>query len=149
MTDPHDLERFVRAQADDYEQALAELRAGAKRSHWMWYIFPQLAGIGSSPTARRYAIRSLAEARAYLGHPILGRRLRECTNALLAIEGRTAREILGSPDDLKLRSSATLFAHASGEPEFPALLQKYYDGQPDGKTLLLLERDPDSLHTGT
>src|SRR4051794_16808187 len=108
--DPHDLGRFVSAQADDYGQALAEVRAGRKRSHWMWYIFPQVEGLGSSPMSRRYSIRSLDEARAYLDHPVLGRRLIECAEAALGVEGRSASEIFGSPDDMKLRSSATLFA---------------------------------------
>ena len=137
--DPHDLARFVAAQADDYDTALAELRAGRKRSHWMWYVFPQLAGLGSSGMAQRYAIRDLAEARAYLAHPILGPRLRECVAALLAIEGRTVTAILGTPDDLKLRSSATLFAAAvSDEPAFGRLLTKFYGGEPVGRTLALL-----------
>src|SRR5215213_10323708 len=105
--DPHDLSRFVQAQAEDYERALAEIRGGRKRSHWMWYIFPQVDGLGASPMSRRYAIRSLAEARAYLDHPVLGRRLVESAEAVLGVEGRSAREIFGSPDDMKLRSCAT------------------------------------------
>ena len=108
--DPHDLDRFVRAQEADYPRALAEVRAGRKRSHWIWYVFPQVAGLGSSAMSRRYAIRSLAEARAYLEHPVLGPRLREVAGAALGVGGKSAREILGTPDDLKLRSSATLFA---------------------------------------
>ncbi|MCK7473902.1 MAG: DUF1810 domain-containing protein [Rhodopseudomonas palustris] len=135
-TDPHDLNRFVEAQRDSYAQALAELRAGRKRSHWMWFVFPQLAGLGSSVMARRYAIRDRNEARAYLDHPFLGARLRACAEALLAIEGRSAREILGSPDDLKLGSSATLFAQISPPGSvFHRLLERYYDGQPDPLTL--------------
>jgi uncharacterized protein (DUF1810 family) len=133
-----DLDRFVTAQADVYEQALAELTAGRKRTHWMWFVFPQIAGLGASPTAQRYAIASLDEARAYLAHPVLGPRLRECARALLGVEGRSARDILGHPDDLKLRSSMTLFARAADDPEpFQAVLDRYYDG-PDPLTLTLL-----------
>lgn len=138
-SDPFRLERFLEAQADCYEQALAEVRAGRKRSHWMWYVFPQLAGLGHSATAQFYAIQNLDEARAYLAHPVLGPRLRECTEAALGVEGRTAREIFGSPDDLKLRSCATLFARAA-EPgsAFERLLETYYGGDPDPATLRLL-----------
>ena len=133
-----DLDRFVAAQAGVYDQALAELTAGRKRTHWMWFIFPQIAGLGSSPAAQRYAIPSLDEARAYLAHPVLGPRLRECARALLAVDGRSARDILGHPDDLKLRSSMTLFARAADDPEvFQAVLDRYYDG-PDPRTLTLL-----------
>jgi uncharacterized protein (DUF1810 family) len=136
MADPFDLERFVRAQEGVHDAALAELRGGRKRSHWMWFVFPQLAGLGSSPMAQRYAIGSLAEARAYLDHPLLGPRLSECAEALLEVTGRTAREILGSPDDLKLRSCATLFAAAAspGSP-FERLLDRYYGGHGDPETL--------------
>ncbi|MGA5298730.1 DUF1810 domain-containing protein [Nucisporomicrobium flavum] len=133
-----ELERFVQAQDTTYDRALAELRAGSKRSHWMWFVFPQIAGLGSSPTAQRYAIRDLAEARAYLAHPVLGRRLTECAEALLAVEGRTAEQILGYPDDLKLRSSMTLFAEAAGEERagpFRQVLDRFYDGEPDPATL--------------
>jgi uncharacterized protein (DUF1810 family) len=108
--DPHDLNRFVWAQESDYGRALAEIRSGRKRTHWMWYVFPQLDGLGFSETARRYAIRGLNEARAYLQHPVLGPRLVECTEAVLAVQGRSALEIFGTPDDLKLRSCVTLFA---------------------------------------
>ncbi len=133
-----DLERFVGAQDGVYERARAELAAGSKRSHWMWFIFPQLAGLGSSPTARVYAIRDLAEARAYLAHPVLGARLTECAETLLGVEGRTASQIFGFPDDLKLRSSMTLFAEAAGDPTvFERVLERYYDG-PDPRTLELL-----------
>jgi uncharacterized protein (DUF1810 family) len=137
--DPYDLERFVAAQRHSYSAAIAELRAGEKRSHWMWYVFPQLQGLGSSATAQRYGIASLDEARAYVAHPVLGPRLRECAAALLAIEGRTARAMLGAPDDLKLRSSATLFARAA-EPHSPfeRLLERYFGGIPDARTLELL-----------
>lgn len=138
--DPHDLDRFVLAQADDYDQALAEIRAGRKRSHWMWYVFPQIDGLGLSPTSRRYAIRSLAEAGAYLDHPVLGPRLVECTEAALAVEGQTAHDIFGSPDDMKLRSCATLFAAVTpADSPFARLLDRYFEGKPDGKTLGLLE----------
>jgi uncharacterized protein (DUF1810 family) len=137
-SDAHDLERFVTAQAEGgtYEAALAELRAGAKRSHWMWFVFPQIAGLGSSPTARRYAIGSLAEARAYLAHPVLGPRLRESARALAELEGTdSADAILGPIDALKLRSSMTLFARADpDEPVFAAVLRRYYGGQADPAT---------------
>ncbi|MFT3788813.1 MAG: DUF1810 domain-containing protein [Tepidisphaeraceae bacterium] len=108
--DPHDLHRFVEAQEDVYPYALAELKAGRKQTHWMWFIFPQMGGLGHSSMAHRYAIRSLEQAKAYLAHPLLGARLIECAEAVLAVQGKSAREIMGSPDDLKLRSSATLFA---------------------------------------
>ncbi len=138
-SDPYDLKRFILAQAPLYEQALAELRAGRKRTHWMWFIFPQLAGLGTSELARRYAIRDLDEARAYLAHPLLGARLQACAEALLAIEGRSAREILGRPDNLKLRSSATLFACLSPQDSvFHRLLERYFAGIPDPLTLALL-----------
>jgi len=134
--DPHQLERFIRAQASDYQRALAEIRAGQKRSHWMWYVFPQWIGLGSSPMAERYAIRSRSEAEAYLAHPVLGQRLRECSEALLGIESRSASQIFGDPDDLKLRSCATLFAAVSPPGSvFDALLAKYFRGQPDSETL--------------
>lgn len=137
--DPYDLERFVRAQERDFARALTELRDGQKRSHWMWYIFPQLRGLGVSELAQRYAIGSEAEARAYLQHPVLGSRLRQCVVTLLSIEGRSAREIMGSPDDLKLRSSATLFAQVSAPAsEFEQLLQKFFLGEPDAETVRLL-----------
>lgn len=138
--DPHDLRRFVDAQAACYPQVLAELQAGRKRTHWMWFVFPQLAGLGSSPTARRFAIANLAEARAYLAHPQLGARLRECAQAMLRHRGRSAREILGSPDDLKLRSCATLFACVSPtDAVFERLLTTFYDGERDARTLRLLD----------
>jgi uncharacterized protein (DUF1810 family) len=131
-----DLERFVGAQRDVYDDALAELRAGRKRSHWMWFVFPQIAGLGRTSTAQRYAIVDLAEARAYLAHPVLGPRLTECAQALLSVEGRTANQILGTPDDLKLRSSMTLFAHAADDPAvFRAVLDRYYGGEDDPLTL--------------
>jgi uncharacterized protein (DUF1810 family) len=134
-----DLDRFVAAQDGDYERALEELRSGRKRSHWMWYVFPQIRGLGSSPTSRRFAIEGREEAAAYLAHPLLGPRLVACAEALLGIEGRTAREILGSPDDLKLRSSATLFVEVAPPGSvFERLLDKYFEGRPDPATLQLL-----------
>jgi uncharacterized protein (DUF1810 family) len=137
--DPHDLNRFVEAQEGDYARALAEVRAGRKRTHWMWYIFPQFAGLGFSSTAQFYAIKSVAEAQAYLAHPTLGPRLVECVEAALAIEGKSAHDIFGSPDDLKLRSCATLFAHVSAPGSvFEKLLDKYFDGKRDEKTLQLV-----------
>jgi len=131
-----DLARFVSAQQDVYEQALAELTAGSKRSHWMWFVFPQIAGLGRTATAQHYAIAGLDEARAYLAHPVLGPRLAECARALLGVQGRTATQILGTPDDLKLRSSMTLFAHAAEDPAvFRAVLDRYYGGEDDPATL--------------
>lgn len=139
MADPFDLQRFVDAQSGVYQTALAELRAGAKRSHWMWFVFPQLAGLGSSPMAQRYAIGSLDEARAYLAHPVLGPRLRDCTRAANAVEGRSAREIFGSPDDLKFRSCMTLFNEAAPEEaDFRRAIDRYFDGAPDTATLRIL-----------
>ena len=138
--DPYHLERFVKAQSPVYADVLAELRRGRKASHWMWFVFPQIAGLGGSPAAIRYAIGSLAEARAYLDHPVLGTRLRECCEILLGLDPRTAEEIFGYPDVLKLRSSLTLFARAAERPEtvFAAMLAKYYDGTPDARTLELI-----------
>ena len=141
MTDGDALERFVSAQdaRGTYDAALAELRAGRKTSHWMWFVFPQLAGLGLSETSRRYAISSLDEARAYLAHPVLGPRLQECARALLGLDGRTATEILGPVDALKLRSSLTLFARAAPEdPVFGEVLDRYFDGRPDEATDALL-----------
>ena len=130
------LERFVEAQEAVYARALTELRAGKKQSHWMWFIFPQIAGLGHSAMAQMYAIASLDEARAYLAHPLLGARLRECCEAVMAIEGKTAHQIFGSPDDLKFRSCLTLFARATpDQPLFQDLLEKYYDGEADELTL--------------
>lgn len=140
-TNSVDLERFVRAYDDDYAQALAEIRAGRKRSHWMWYIFPQIQGLGFSPTAQYYAIRDLQEARDYLAHPVLGARLKEISSALLDLNGLSASEIFGYPDDLKLRSSMTLFRMADlNEPVFLEVLEKYYDGKPDARTVELAGR---------
>jgi len=140
MTDPFDLQRFVDAQAPLYQGVLAELRHGRKQSHWMWFIFPQLAGLGQSPMARRFAIASREEAVAYLGHGVLGSRLRECTALVNAIEGQTIREILGSPDDLKFCSSMTLFGAVSSEAVFADAIAKFYGGRSDRRTLDLLAR---------
>ena len=138
--DPYNLDRFVQAQQGDYEQALSEIRSGRKRSHWMWYIFPQFDGLGFSPTSKRYAIKSASEATAYLAHPVLGPRLIECVESALAIQGRSAGEIFGSPDDLKLKSCATLFACVSpAGSSFERLLNKYFQGQRDDTTLRLME----------
>ena len=137
--DPYDLNRFIEAQGESYEQALAEIRSGRKRSHWMWFILPQYAGLGSSPMSQRYAIKSLEEGEAYLRHPVLGPRLLECVEAALAIQDRSAVEVFGSPDDAKLRSSATLFAAlAPAGSVFARLLDKYFDGQRDDRTLQLV-----------
>lgn len=136
--DPFDLRRFVDAQAPSYADAIAELKAGEKRSHWMWYVFPQYAGLGRSGMAERFAIRSIDEAKAYLRHRILGPRLVECAQAVLDVPGKTAHDIFGSPDDLKLRSSVTLFSRIS-EPGsvFHRVLERYFEGQPDARTLEL------------
>jgi uncharacterized protein (DUF1810 family) len=143
--DPHNLTRFVQAQEEAYARALAEIRGGRKRSHWMWYIFPQFDGLGFSSTSKRYAIKSAAEAKAYLDHPVLGPRLLECAEAVLRVRGRSASEIFGSPDDMKLRSCATLFAHASAAGSvFDRLLDKYYQGVRDSKTLRLLGIAPEA-----
>ncbi|MFU2489311.1 DUF1810 domain-containing protein [Thauera sp. WH-1] len=140
--DGFDLDRFVRAQHGVIDEALAELRRGEKRTHWMWFVFPQLAGLGLSPTAQRYAIGSLAEAQAYLHHPLLGERLRACARVLLAQQGRSAAQIFGYPDELKLRSSMTLFAALpQADPLFAAVLERYFGGIPDARTLRLLGRD--------
>ena len=134
-----DLDRFVQAQKSDYERALDEIRNGRKVSHWMWYVFPQIDGLGSSAMAKRYAIRDRAEAQAYLRHPVLGLRLNACAEAALAIEGKSATEIFGYPDDLKLRSCATLFARVSPPGSvFEQLLAKYFHSAADHRTLELL-----------
>jgi uncharacterized protein (DUF1810 family) len=130
-----DLQRFVEAQAGNYDTALAEIRHGAKRSHWMWYVFPQIAGLGQSPMAQRYAIRSIDEARAYLDHPVLGPRLRECIAALEALPPTTAEQIFGGIDAIKLRSSLTLFVAAGGGDDFQAALDRWFGGRPDEATL--------------
>ena len=143
--DPHNLSRFVQAQAGVYDQALAEVRSGKKRSHWMWFIFPQVDRLPPNPTSnyKLYAIKSIAEAKAYLSHPVLGPRLVECAEAALSVQGRTAHELFGSPDDEKLRSCATLFASVSQPGSaFDRLLDKYYEGKRDSKTLRLLGAAP-------
>lgn len=137
--DPHNLQRFLDAQSFIYGRALAELKRGRKESHWMWFVFPQVAGLGMSERSVRYGIRSLDEAAAYAAHPLLGARLRDCTATMLAVEARTAYEILGSPDDMKFQSSMTLFEKAvPSEPLFAAALEKYFAGTPDQQTLQLL-----------
>ena len=135
MSDPFDLQRFVDAQRDSYDTALAELRAGAKRSHWMWFVFPQIAGLGRSATAQHFAISGPDEARAYLDHPALGPRLVECARALVELAGSDPVAVLGSVDAEKLRSSMTLFAHADpDEPVFRTVLDRYFDGTEDAGT---------------
>jgi uncharacterized protein (DUF1810 family) len=142
--DPYALTRFVRAQEKDYEQALSEIRNGRKRTHWMWYIFPQFDGLAFSSTSKYYSIKSVAEAKAYLAHPLLGPRLLECAEAAVRVEGRSATDIFGTPDDLKLRSCATLFACVSPRDSvFDRLLAKYYRGERDDRTLQLLGRAPE------
>jgi uncharacterized protein (DUF1810 family) len=139
MADPFDLERFVNAQAPVARQVERELAAGRKQSHWMWFVFPQLRGLGHSSMAERYGIGTIAEARAYLAHPVLGPRLLAWTALVLSVEGRSANEIFGSPDDLKLRSSMTLFAAARPEePAFRDVLAKYFGGEDDRRTIELL-----------
>jgi uncharacterized protein (DUF1810 family) len=140
--DPFDLSRFVQSQEGDYERALAEIRSGRKRSHWMWYIFPQYDGLGFSAMSKKYAIKSLAEAAAYLKHPILGPRLVECCDAVLGMEGGTAAEIFGSVDEMKLKSCATLFACVSPAGSvFHRVFERYFNGERDRKTLRLLGLD--------
>jgi uncharacterized protein (DUF1810 family) len=139
--DPFDLERFVTAQRPLFATALAELRAGRKRTHWMWFVFPQVLGLGSSSTSTHYAIRSREEARRYLDHPVLGKRLRECAEAILAVEGRTASDIFGYPDNLKLRSSMTLFAEVEGPGSvFERVLTRYCGGRRCERTVELLRK---------
>lgn len=139
--DPFQLQRFIAAQEGVYEQALLEIRNGHKRSHWMWFIFPQIDGLGFSATAKFYAIQSLDEAKVYLQHNVLGQNLFECTRTVCAIEGRTAQDIFGSPDDLKLKSCMTLFEFVDGpESVFGQVLDKLYAGERDQKTLLLLQK---------
>ena len=137
--DPFDLRRFFDAQDRVYDTVLAELRNGAKRSHWIWFVFPQLRGLGRSATAQHYGISSLDEARAYLAHPVLGRRLRECTGLVAAIDGRSVDDIFGWPDNLKVRSSMTLFTHATDDnSDFRGVLDKFYGGEEDPATVALL-----------
>jgi uncharacterized protein (DUF1810 family) len=140
--DPFHLSRFVAAQERDYARALTEIQDGRKRTHWIWYVFPQIEGLGRSSMATQYAIRSAAEAEAYLSHPVLGPRLMECCEAALAVEGLSAREVFGSPDDLKVRSCATLFAAISPPGSvFERLLDRYYAGVPDEPTLRFLKSE--------
>jgi uncharacterized protein (DUF1810 family) len=137
--DPYDLDRFVGAQAGVYDQALLELTSGRKRTHWMWFVFPQFTGLGHSTMSERYAIGSVEEAVAYLAHPLLGPRLLQCVNAMLAVKARSAHDILGYPDDLKFRSSMTLFAEiGGGGSPFHQAIDRFFDGQSDRKTLELL-----------
>ena len=138
--DPFNLKRFISAQEEVYDRVLAELRNGSKRSHWMWYIFPQLDGLAQSTTSKYYAIKSREEAIAYLNHPVLGARLRECAEAVFAVKGKTVSEIFGYPDDLKLKSSTTLFSDVTTDFVFARVLDKYFQGDRDGKTLQLLEQ---------
>jgi uncharacterized protein (DUF1810 family) len=139
--DPYDLQRFVDAQANVFDRALSEIKSGRKRSHWMWFIFPQVEGLGTSSMSKRYAIRSIAAAKAYLAHPLLGPRLLECAEAALAVQTSSALELFGSPDDMKLRSCATLFACVSSEGSvFSQLIDKFFDGKPDERTLQLVGR---------
>lgn len=139
IPDPFDLQRFVAAQAVTYQAALDEIRNGRKRTHWMWFIFPQLAGLGVSPTSQRYGMTGLREAAAYLSHSLLGPRLIECSEAVVRVVDRSAHDIFGSPDDMKLRSSATLFARVTdANPVFSRILEQYFDGQLDPRTMALL-----------
>jgi len=141
MSNENDLQRFVDAQEPRIADAMAELRAGRKRTHWMWFVFPQLRGLGHSQMAWHFGIASRDEAAAFLAHPVLGPRLRDCVEAVLAVRGRTAHEIFGSPDDLKLRSCLTLFAEvAGGDSVFDRALRQYFAGQPDPATLDLLAK---------
>ena len=143
MTEDFDLDRFIRAQAPVMAQVRSELKAGRKSTHWMWFVFPEISGLGHSPSARLYAIASLDEAMAYVAHPVLGHRLVECTGLVNAVEGRTAHEIFGSPDDMKFHSSMTLFSLANpDEPAFGAALEKYFEGRGDRRTLELLGMSP-------
>ena len=144
MRTDNDLERFVEAQDRVYEDVRQELAAGRKATHWMWFVFPQLRGLGRSATAQYYGIGSRGEAAAYLQHPVLGARLRECVDLVLAVDGSTAHAIFGSPDDLKFRSSMTLFAAvAPGQPLFRRALERYFGGQPDPATLEILRSKPE------
>ncbi|WP_302327901.1 DUF1810 domain-containing protein [Enterocloster lavalensis] len=140
------LERFVQAQADSYARALREIKSGRKTSHWMWYIFPQLSGLGHSQTARYYAIRDRAEAEAYLAHPVLGKRLLEISSELLKLESSDATAVMGWPDDLKLKSSMTLFSLVSREPVFRQVLEKYFRGEEDVYTVQAISRQADGFN---
>jgi uncharacterized protein (DUF1810 family) len=139
--DPYDLKRFLSAQEGVYERALSELRGGRKQTHWIWFIFPQIDGLGYSPTAKRYAVKSIEEARRYLNHPVLGKRLLECTEAVIELKGGSVSEIFGYPDDLKFTSSMTLFEKAAGPGSlFSLALDRYCHGKRDAMTLRLLEK---------
>lgn len=140
QNDSFDLNRFISAQEGIYDRVLAELKSGVKRSHWMWYIFPQLDGLAQSTTSKYYAIKSIEEALAYLNHPVLGSRLSECANTVLEIEGKTVSEIFGYPDDLKLKSSMTLFSDVASDLVFIRVLDKYFQSERDDRTLQLLEK---------
>lgn len=140
MTDPFDLDRFIRAQDPVYRDVQGELARGRKQSHWMWFVFPQIAGLGFSAMSQRYAIGSRAEASAYLAHPVLGARLIECTGLVLAVQGRSINAILGAPDDAKFRSSMTLFGAVSDQPIFDAALARYFTGERDAATLEILAK---------
>jgi uncharacterized protein (DUF1810 family) len=143
MNDPYDLQRFVGAQEMNFDAARDELRRGRKTSHWMWYVFPQIEGLGHSATSQKFAIQSKGEALAYLAHPVLGRRLTECTEIVNGLEGHSARGIFGSPDDMKFRSSMTLFDKVSPETRtFKRGLAKYFDGEPDPRTLERMRANP-------
>ncbi len=143
MTDPFNLQRFLTAQSPIYAQVITELRARRKTTHWIWFIFPQIRGLGSSPTAQTYAIQSLAEATAYLAHPLLGPRLHECTQLMLDARALPIRQILGTPDDLKFHSSMTLFAQATPANElFVEALQAFFAGRHDTQTLNILPQNP-------
>jgi uncharacterized protein (DUF1810 family) len=143
MTDPYDLRRFVKAQEASFGAARDELRRGRKTSHWMWYVFPQIEGLGHSELSKRFAIKTRKEALAYLDHPLLGPRLEECTDIVNAVDGRTAAGIFGSPDDMKFRSSMTLFHNVSPEiGVFKTALGKYFDGDPDPRTLERMRANP-------
>jgi len=142
--DPYDLQRFVRAQNNDYDQALSEIKRGKKRSHWIWYIFPQFDGLGFSTTSQRYSIKCIKEAERYLTHAVLGPRLKECSEAVLGVEGQSAHEIFGYPDDMKLQSCATLFAYVSPPGSvFHRLLDKYFEGKQDPRTIKLIGVAPE------
>ncbi len=140
QNDLYDLNRFISAQDKVYARVLTELKNGRKRSHWMWYIFPQLDGLAQSTTSKYYAIKSREEAIAYLNHPVLGARILECANTILAIEGKTVSEIFGYPDDRKLKSSMTLFSDVASDSVFARVLDKYFQGERDDRTLQLLEK---------
>jgi uncharacterized protein (DUF1810 family) len=136
----HNLNRFIEAQQSDYQTALAEIKNARKRSHWMWYIFPQIQGLGLSETSRFYAIKDLREATEFLNHPVLGKNLIEICEALLKLEGNNANQIFGSPDDMKLKSSMTLFASLGTNPVFDGVLKKFFNGAKDSKTLSIIEK---------